>query len=255
MKKPVAKKPHAQSKKRPSTRPSVRTAISSRNRFSLREDAAGYTTSRSTGLQTRKSPESADLLTKAEQGEFARCEDTIRHGWQSFVNVGEALVTIRDKQLFRNRYERFEDYYRAEWQYQKSQVYRLMEAAKVVRVLSPIGETSSSDLPLPTCEAQVRSLVGLKESEIKNVWRQVAKKADGKRITARLVQSHVRAIAPTPQKAGGPTKRRHTLNGSDQISVIEKALGQLVDMVGQDKGKRETAEKLQQQILHFFRNH
>ena len=163
------------------------------------------------------------------------------------MEVGEALNRTHDQRLYRDRYERFEEYYRAEWQYQKSQVYRLMEAAKIVRVLSPIGENSSQKLPLPTCEAQVRSLIGLKESEIKRIWQRATKEADGKRITARLVQKQVRAITPPTNKA----EKHRTQDGPDRLAAIEKALDQLVGMIDQNNGKHEAAEKLKRQILRL----
>ena len=240
--------------KRPQARPKVRAVKWARARLSLREEAAEYPASRDVESGVRQAPALVPPLTKAEAGELARCEEIIRRGWQSFVEVGEALVTIRDKQLYRPRYKNFEDYHRAEWQYQKSQVYRLMEAAKVVRVLSPIGENPADELPLPTCEAQVRSLVGLKEAEIKSVWKQAAKAAQGQRITARLVKKQVCAIAPTVKQAAGKETERRPRNSSDPFSAIEKALEQLVEIVRGETQKHAAVEKLKRQILQLVRS-
>ena len=251
MKKLVGRKHSVQPPKPLKSRPKLGTSKPVRERLSLREDPSEYKTSRTIEPEASQSPAPSYLLTKAEQGELAECEKTIRQGWQSFVEVGEALVKIRDKQLFRGRYERFEEYYRAEWQYQKSQVYRLMEAAKVVRVLSPIGENSSQKLPLPTCEAQVRSLIGLKEAEIKSIWQRATTEAKGKRITARLVQKQVRAIAPSIKKTDKPRKKHQTQGDPDRLTAIEKALDQLVGMVDQNNGKHEAAEKLKRHILRL----
>ena len=229
-------------------------AVSAWERLSLREDSADYQVSRAVTARARKPVAPDRPLTKTEQGDLDRCENIIRRGWQSFVDVGEALAMIRDKQLFRDRYERFEDYYRAEWQYQKSQVYRLMEAAKVVRVLSPIGENSSNGMPLPICEAQVRSLVGLEESEIKNVWQQVTRKAKGKRITARLVRTQVQVIVPRTKKAAGSSGKRRIQNKSERIAAIEQMLDQLVALVDQSDARHDSAEKFRRKILQFVQS-
>ena len=197
----------------------------------------------------------ASILTEAEKEEFARCEETIRRGWQSFVEVGEALNTIHDQKLYRDRYERFEDYYRDVWQYQKSQVYRLMGAAKVVRVLSPIGEKAAAGLPQPLSEAQVRPLVGLKDAEIKKAWQKVTQEAKGEKITARLVQKQVRAIVPQAKKSAGTAGNNPSQDRPDHVTVIKEALDELMVMIGSDKSQLARAAALQQQIMRLVQRH
>lgn len=193
-------------------------------------------------------------LTRAEQDELGRCEETIRAGWQGFVAVGEALLKIQEAKLFRDRYEHFEDYYQEVWQYQKSQVYRLMDAAKVVRVLSPIGEEAATGVPMPTCEAQVRPLANLGVAQIKSVWRQAAEEAQAKHqpITARLVQSQVRAVVPPTTKPSVHASPRASQNQPDHVVKIQKALDELVSMIDGDKGRRHRAEQLQLQIMRLL---
>lgn len=196
----------------------------------------------------------APTLTVTEQEELARCEETIRRGWQSFVEVGEALNRIHDKKLYRDRYERFEDYYRAEWQYQKSQVYRLMGAAKVVRALSPSGEKPDEGSPLPLSEAQVRPLVGLDETEIKRLWRQTVEEAAGQPITARLVQRQVSATRPaTTQSTNRPRSSRPKYQ-PDHFAEITRLLDELVELTAKDAGERKRAEKLKKQILRLVQS-
>ena len=90
-------------------------------------------------VQTSVSPG----LTEVEREHLASCEEKIRKGWGTFMSVGEALLKIRNERLYRSEYTSFEEYYRSRWQYEKSQVYRLIDAAKVLQALSPIGEVSA----------------------------------------------------------------------------------------------------------------
>ena len=184
------------------------------------------------------------MLSASEKAELDRCEKAIRNGWQSFVEVGEALLKIRDGELFRDCYAFFEDYYRDVWNYQKSQVYRLMDAAKVVRAISPIGEKPVAGLLLPTCEAQVRPLVKLADNEIKDVWQKAADQAktNNAPITARLVQLQVRAVTPSPAE-----KSRRRNDVPDNKTIVFRLLDRLLKMI--DPDKQAEAEEIRLQVL------
>src|SRR5208283_2129370 len=49
-------------------------------------------------------------LTTREQRELGRAEHTIAKGLKAFLAVGMALKEIRDKRLYRQHYDTFEDY-------------------------------------------------------------------------------------------------------------------------------------------------
>ena len=190
----------------------------------------------------------APTLTASEQQELDRCEKTISKGWNSFIEVGEALSEIRDAKLYRDSHERFEDYCRAKLQYQKSQAYRLMDAARVVRLISPIGEVSVDGVTRPTCEAQVRPLVALSDHDIKTVWQKAsaAAQAGERPITARLVQTQVRAITP----ADTSNTRRPDLTPNNK-DIAGKLLQRLLKLIDNDK-KRSEADDLKNQILNLI---
>ena len=87
-------------------------------------------------------PDSAsEPLTSVEQEKLTLCERTISTGWQTFVEVGLALSTIREERLYRIEYPSFEVYCSSKWQFHRAYAYRLMTAAQVVKALSPIGDT------------------------------------------------------------------------------------------------------------------
>lgn len=99
-------------------------------------------------------------LVDADTGEIVQtlesCETVIERGLGTFVEVGNALLAIRDAKLYRAGHDTFEAYCKKRWGFSRSRAHRLIEASEVAAVL-PIGNTR------PTNEAQARELVPLKE--------------------------------------------------------------------------------------------
>jgi hypothetical protein len=128
-------------------------------------------------------------LTKTETASLADCEQIIERGMATFIDVGRALLQIRDKRLYRGAHASFEAYCKERWDFDQSYGHRMANSAKVVEVLehSPIGKSH-----LPTCEAQVRPLTALEPSEVPDVWREVVDRAGKERITAKLVDEVVK---------------------------------------------------------------
>jgi len=82
---------------------------------------------------------------------LAQCEAVIERGLSTWIDVGEALSTIRTERLYRETHGTFEDYCRDRWGFSRIQAHRLEEAAEVAQVL-PIGNR-------PQTESQARELV------------------------------------------------------------------------------------------------
>jgi len=130
-------------------------------------------------------------LSEREAEELATCERIIERGLRTFLEVGSALLKIRDLRLYRNEYATFEDYYRERWSLERSQVYRLMDAAEVTRNLqsSPMGE-----VPLPSNERQARPLTKLKDpEEQRKAWERAVTTSAG-RVTAAHVEQVVKEM-------------------------------------------------------------
>ena len=62
---------------------------------------------------------------------LAELEVTIDRGLASFVEVGEALLEVRDSKLYRIGYDTFEAYLKGRWSLSRSRGYELMQAAEV----------------------------------------------------------------------------------------------------------------------------
>lgn len=56
-----------------------------------------------------------DQLTTTESSKLCQLESTIEAGLKTFVEVGSALMEIRDSRLYRQEFGTFEDYCRERW--------------------------------------------------------------------------------------------------------------------------------------------
>jgi hypothetical protein len=138
-------------------------------------------------------------LVPVDQGRFEELERVIEHGLGTFVDVGRALLEIQARRLYRGAgYRTFVDYVAKRWDLSSTHAYRQIEAAKVVEILSPIGE-----MPLPANEAQARELAPLVDDPeaVRAVWAETVQDGEG-RITARAIREHVSARHPRHQTTG-----------------------------------------------------
>lgn len=129
-------------------------------------------------------------LTNEERIERDKCEKIIQSGLNTFVEVGTALLTMRDGKLYRETHRTFEDYCLERWGLAHSHVNRLMNAARIMENLktSPVGEI------LPANEAQVRPLTALEPEQQCEVWQRVLETAPNGKVTSTHVQSVVNEL-------------------------------------------------------------
>lgn len=127
-------------------------------------------------------------------------ESRIERGLQTFVEVGTALLEIRDRRLYRERgFATFEDYCIERWGFTARFARYQMAGAEVAVVLG----TMVPNLPLPTTERVARELAPLMRQSPERaaeVWRGLrATKGDG--VTAADVREAVQQ-ATQPAAAG-----------------------------------------------------
>lgn len=134
-------------------------------------------------------------LTVVEQIELEQLEVTISNGLQTFVEVGGALMRIRDERLYRLSHATFEDYCQQRWGMNRGHANRLIAAASVVGSLDPIGSISS----MPTSESQVRPLTVLQPDQRREAWQQAVDTAPNGKVTAAHVEAVVQQYRPTVQ--------------------------------------------------------
>lgn len=133
------------------------------------------------------------ILNIDESHELERCEVVIKQGLQTFIEVGQALMTIKEKRLYRIGFKTFEDYCVERWSISRPRAFQLIEAANVISGLSTIVDI------LPKTESQVRPLTSLEPEIQKEVWTEVVK-THGDNITAAKVQTVVDDWKPVNQE-------------------------------------------------------
>lgn len=128
-----------------------------------------------------------EMLTDSERAELTMLEARIKRGLKAYYEVGEALLLIRSKRLYRADYATFQEYLFDRWGYTRQHASRLIDAAEVVTILSPIGD-------IPSNEAQARELVGLTPDQTRLAWEVVKQTAPDGKETAAHVKSVVTVL-------------------------------------------------------------
>jgi hypothetical protein len=145
------------------------------------------------------------LLSINEQAALLECEDRIRRGLKSFVEMGTALKRIRDSKLYRAKFQTFEQYCEVTWDISDRRARQLWAAAAVVGLLADKKFDA-----VPATESQARPLTELPLEEQPQAWEEVLRTAIDGKVTAnhvaavverRLERLNPTAAAPTPPAA------------------------------------------------------
>jgi hypothetical protein len=132
----------------------------------------------------------APKLSPQERFLLGKLEVTIDRGLKSFTAVGDALKTIRNQGLYREKYPNFETYCRARWPGMggASRARQLIAASDVARDLA--------ELPVkPISEIQMRPLVALDADTRKEVWQHATESEE--RPTEKTIKAVIRDIVPS----------------------------------------------------------
>lgn len=124
-------------------------------------------------------------LLPAESNRLTHLENTIERGLQTFVEVGAALLEIRDGSLYRDSHATFEAYCQERWGMTRDYAYKQIGAANVYHGIQNAGLEVA-----PTSERQARALTSLPPTAQPEVWQRAVDTAPDGRITA----AHVAAI-------------------------------------------------------------
>ena len=170
-----------------------------------------------------------DALTKPERDTLAQCEGIIERGLRTFIEVGTALMAIRNSRLYRERYGTFDAYVTARWpELSSRRAYQLMEAATVVQNLNPGSQT-------PTGERYVRPLVKLEPDQQRIAWERALESAPNGKVTALHVQRVVDQLKPRAVPADalfpGPPASADAVRVAMYV-LLDAALGLLAAELG-----------------------
>lgn len=131
-------------------------------------------------------------------GRLAALEAIIERGKQTFIVVGQALLEICNRRLYREQgFKTFGAYCGNRWGLSRAYAYRQIDAAKVIQNLSPIGD-------IPLTEAQARELARLSPEQ----QREVAATVDFSKTTAAEIRALVRSASEVVTYFEITTERR-----------------------------------------------
>ncbi len=126
------------------------------------------------------------VLTVDERSELETLEKIIERGKQTFVEVGNALMEIREKRLYRETHSTFESYTQERWDFSSSRARQLIGAAQIV---ASLPESVTGVTP-PITEFHTRPLAALAPDLRERVWREAVLSAPDGNVT----RDHVQAV-------------------------------------------------------------
>jgi hypothetical protein len=183
-----------------------------------------------TAVSNKAEADNGTVLTTPEKNRLALCEDIIEKGLNTFIEVGQVLLEIKERKLYREAYNTFETYCAKRWGLSRPRAYQLIEATNVVNNLSTIVDK------LPETESQARPLAKLSPKVQQEVWKQVLQEseASGRPITAKIVADKVEKSLHKPIKK----KMSTIVDKSNLIKKIRKAIPDAnLDVVIEVSGK------------------
>lgn len=128
---------------------------------------------------------------------LADCEAVIKRGLATFVEVGAALLEIRDGRLYRETHTTFEAYCAGRWGFTDRRARQLMDAAEIGTIVPVLNEGQARELS---------PLRGNPEA-MREVWAEVSE--DAEPVTAKFVKAAVERRLP--QKPTAPIYPVHEM--------------------------------------------
>lgn len=174
-----------------------------------------------------------DELNQDEKEELKACEIIIENHLQSFLEVGEALIKIKENKLYRAGFKTFEEYCQITWNFTSRYARNLIQSAEIIEELK-----SGTIVPkiLPETESQARELAKVEKNKRADAWGKVQQAIEsGEKLTASLVQEKAEeyisdAKITSDKKTPGLNKSITPeieqipieLNLVDEIEIIDK---------------------------------
>jgi hypothetical protein len=171
-------------------------------------------------------------LTETDKNQLRACEGVLQKGLSTFFEVGNALLTIREKRLYGATHPTFENYCRERWGIGRSYAWRVISAAERLNLLPP-----DDSLPKPASEFQMRPFLKLEPEEFPKVWEQVAKRARDGKVTPTLVRAVISELPPGRVRPVAAARKSKPGKSRSKIP-----LGQILVLLQEAKRRVEKGE-------------
>lgn len=155
-------------------------------------------------------------LTTTERVRLEQYEKIIERGKETFIEVGSALMSIRESRLYRATHDTFEAYCRERWGWSKTHVNRQIQAAEIADHLTPTGVK-------PGNERQARPLAGLEPEQRAEAWDEAVRIAPDGKVTEKHVRTVVdrRRREAEPDQKAEPAQEEAEPEAEEQDAVVE----------------------------------
>ncbi|MCK5097442.1 MAG: hypothetical protein KAR45_05030 [Desulfobacteraceae bacterium] len=192
-------------------------------------------------------------LTDTEQVRLQECEQVIKKGFNTFIEVGEALAEIRDNRLYRETHKEFKKYFKDVWDLSESYAYRQIDGAQTVKFLKTktrqLASFPKENLPLPINEAQTRPLTRLKPDDQVKAWGVVVDilidGPPGGKLTAALINKVVKGVRGDVVKRKIDKTKKQVENTQLVSTLFKKQYNVMMDIVSEERnsGWKTTSKK------------
>jgi hypothetical protein len=187
---------------------------------------------------------SEEIITMQESARLVELERKIETGMTTFVEVGNALMEIRDSRLYRVEYKTFEAYCRDKWGMSKVRATQLIGAAKVsANLVTVVTKT-------PTTESQARPLTVLPAEQQPQAWERAVEIAEGEQPTARQVEEAVAEFNESVEAEGAPEAEDPSAP-SEGLHYADKAIRCLERIQHNDKQRARAHRR----VKHWLQMH
>jgi hypothetical protein len=175
-------------------------------------------------------------------------EHLIGEEFKGSIDVGLALVEIRDRRLYRTEYPNFPAYYRIKWHFDQKKVHSLTATAEAHKAI-----TTGANLPVPQSAFQLRPLSGLTPDQARLAWEHAVKMSGGRKITERLVRAAVLELKIKPE--GATERMKHRQERGERRQQLRQTMTELLELIIMGKSYEELVQKaslLDQHVRFFF---
>jgi hypothetical protein len=167
---------------------------------------------------------SDQTITLKESARLVQLERTIETGITTFVEVGQALMEIRDSRLYRIEHKTFEAYCQEKWGMSRTYAFVTIESSKAAKNVLNCEQR-------PLTESQARPLTKLSPEKQPEAWAKAVEIADGEQPTARQVEQAVRQTLstdnPPKRQRGSYDDWREFREVCEHIATLCDALAEL----------------------------
>lgn len=168
-------------------------------------------------------------LSFEESRDLARLEGYIERGWGVFLQVGRALIEIRDRKLYRARHKTFQAYLEGRWGISRPRGYQLIEAAEIAKQLIEAGESP------PDSERIARDLAYFPEDMRVAIMRKARKLAGDLAVTSK----HIREAAASIEDLSSSVRDKEVAELVSRLEQAHRLLNVNISFEELDESTRE----------------